>query len=103
MPVMVCDPRQGADKFYANCLNAKCKEGKKGLLTCKCKVTDSKGLPWVGQVAKCGPNQRGHICQSPGGNQILNGAPYGLVVPLMKEIEKLNPDAVCGTSTRSQG
>ena len=98
MPVVVCDPKQGADIEYANCLNAPCNtDDDTGTLTCKCLIEKNPNKrKWVGQVLNCDASKlRSHACHSQGGRKILNGAPYGFVAPLMKVVESHNPNAVC--------
>jgi hypothetical protein len=95
-PLTKCVPKEGEDQYYANCLNAKCKEGKeKNQLDCKCLVTESKGGAWVGQVKNCNEVNSNSYCESPGGNKILNGAPYALVAGLLKIVSKKNPELMC--------
>lgn len=102
-PVIVCDPAEGADNVYADCLNSLCTvtDSKTGLATCQCNLVQmSKGKTFITQTRSCdAPNK----CNAPSGT-VLNGAPTTLVAPMLELIthktSKSMSDLTCSSSSR---
>ena len=94
-PLTICS-QQDADQYYADCLDAKCHQGRiSGEVDCRCKIFNATDGDWVGQVHNCNEVTSNRFCQSPDGNKILNGAPLLLVAPLLKVLNNQDPDLIC--------
>lgn len=85
--MVVCDPNNGANTSYADCLNAPCRRTGANTATCLCQVVNTQHTYAV-QVSNC---KSAGICHATNG-EILNGAPTALVAPALLKLIKNNPN-----------